>query len=281
MHMENVAYFQYGHARWIGHGPMTKPYHLFMFVDKGSLAYRVEGVRYMLQQGDVLYMRQGAERIGEAVTEEAHSKYSAQWAGDGLFGHFPHLADCGAMVFRPASLYAYLKQTYAQMYQLWMRKDAYYEPLCQGMLLELMARVHQDLTAKQYTGKQARVVRQARDYILQYYREPLSIDELSHLTGRGPSYLITSFKKHYGVTPLEYMHRTRISKAEELLLETDFNMETIAAELGYCDASYFNRMFKKIAGLTPSAVRRRSIPSSVSELSLHSLPADPTTPESG
>jgi AraC family transcriptional regulator of arabinose operon len=232
---------------------------LFLFVDKGSVAYRIDGIRYLLEQGDVFYIPADIERYGEGVNDEAHSKYSAHWTGDGLFRHFPELAGKAA-VFRPTSIYPYLKQTYAHMYQLWMRKDPYYEPLCEGLLLELVSRVHQEQSARQHAGKQERTVRQVRDYILQYYREPLSIEELADLTKRNASHLITSFKKHYGMAPLEYMHKIRITKAEELLLETDFTMETIASELGYCDASYFNRMFKKLAGMTPSVYRKRSIP---------------------
>jgi YesN/AraC family two-component response regulator len=124
------------------------------------------------------------------------------------------------------------------------------------MLLEVAVRIHQEHTIQQSTGKQARIVQQVRDYIMEYYREPLSIEELAYLVQRNSSYLITSFKSYYGIAPLEYMHRTRITKAEELLLTTDANIEMIAGELGYCDAAYFSRMFKRHTGITPSIYRR-------------------------
>ncbi|MFE5318030.1 helix-turn-helix domain-containing protein [Paenibacillus sp. NPDC056579] len=257
MQMINTVYFQYADKQWVGHGPLTKPYHLFMFVDKGSCAYRIAGERYVLEKGDILFIPEGMERVGEAVTEHAHSKYSAHWIGDGLLRHFPQFEQ-SASKFQASSLYSYLQRAFTQMHQLWLKKDPYYAPQCEGMLLEVMARVHQEQVADHYSGKQLRVVRQVRDYILQYYQEPLSIEELAHLTKRSASHLITSFKKHYGLAPMEYMHRIRIQKAQELLLETDFGMETIAVELGYCDAPYFNRMFKKLTGVSPAMYRKQN-----------------------
>jgi AraC-like DNA-binding protein len=256
MNMENVIFLQYTN-RWGGYKHEVEvPHHLLLFMDEGACAYWVDGVRYRVGKGEALFIPGHSGRLGEAVNDESHAKYSVHWTGDGLFDHFPHMRG-QAVLFKASALYPYLKQAYTHMRQLWVRKDAYYKTLCQSILLEVAVRLHQEQTTQQGSGKQARVVQQVRDYIMEYYREPLSVDELAHLVQRNASYLISSFKKAYGLAPLEYMHRTRITKAEELLLTTNANVEAIAVELGYCDAAYFNRMFKRMTGMTPSAYRRQ------------------------
>ncbi|WP_284645855.1 AraC family transcriptional regulator [Paenibacillus silviterrae] len=253
--VENVKYMNYANT-WGGYEPIADiPHHLFMFMEKGSCTYWIEGKRYVVSQGDVLFIGERLARGAEAAVE-AQSKYSVHWTGDGLFQHFPQLKG-QVVVFKAASLHTYLKQIYSQMHHIWAKKDMYYKTLCESMLLELAVRIHQEHALRQRSGKQARVVQQVRDYIMEYYREPLSIEELAHHVDRNASHVITSFKKYYGVAPLEYMHRTRITKAEELLLTSDAKIESIAGELGYCDAAYFNRMFKKLTGMTPSAYRKQ------------------------
>jgi len=59
------------------------------------------------------------------------------------------------------------------------------------------------------------------------------------------------------MAPIEFMHRSRIMRAEELLLTTDATMEAIAEQLGYCDASYLSRIFKMWMGTTLSAYCRQ------------------------
>ncbi|MGG1518101.1 AraC family transcriptional regulator [Paenibacillus oryzisoli] len=255
IHVVNVKEMNYP-KNWEGYKSISDiPHHLLMFVEKGECSYWINDTHITVKQGEVLFIGEQLSRQAEPV-KHAHTKLSIHWTGDGLFQHFSHLQG-QALLFRTASLYNYLKQTYAQMFHIWTKKDMYYKTLCESMLLEVAVRVHQEHWIMQSTGKQARVVQQVRDYIMEYFREPLSIEELAQLVQRNPSYLITSFKSYYGMAPIEYMHRARITKAEELLLTTETNVETIAIELGYCDVSYFNRMFKKLTGMTPSSYRRQ------------------------
>ncbi len=68
-------------------------------------------------------------------------------------------------------------------------------------------------------------------------------------------YLRKLFKKEMGVTPLEYMTRMRMKKAESLLLSMgaqDYSVAEVAGLCGYEDPLYFSRVFKKTFGVSPS-----------------------------
>ena len=255
MAIKNVILLDFS-EKWKAYNKiLTSPHHLLIFVEKGACAYRIEGTPYVVEKGDVLFIAEGLGRQGEAVNEDAHTKYSIHFTGDEVFQHFPDL-NHKAVVFKTASIHSYLKQSYAHMYAIWAKKDMYFKPICEYMLLELLVRIHQESMVQQSSSKQPSLVQQVRNYITEYYREPLSIKELAHFANRSESHIITSFRKHYNMAPLEYMHRIRITKAEELLLTTEANIEKIAMELGYYDAAHFNRLFKKLTGMSPSMYRK-------------------------
>jgi AraC-like DNA-binding protein len=256
MAVESVVFLNYEQG-WTGYGnQITSPNHLLVFVDKGACAYRIEGNRYAVQEGEVLFISGGMGRQGEAVDDRPHAKYSIRYSGDGLFAFFPELKG-RAVLFRCSALHSYLKQTYGQMHMLWKKKDPFYKPLCESMLLELAVRLHREKGARRHSLRQVRLVQQVRDYIAQYYCNPLTVGELAQVARCSESHLITSFKKYYGMPPIEYMHRLRIARAEELLLTTDLTMEAISQELGYCDGAHFNRMFRKWTGMPPSLYRKQ------------------------
>lgn len=64
------------------------------------------------------------------------------------------------------------------------------------------------------------------------------------------------FKKATGMTPLQYVHQIRVEEAKRRLERTDAPVEDIGWAVGYEDASFFGRLFKRTVNLTPSAYRR-------------------------
>ena len=63
------------------------------------------------------------------------------------------------------------------------------------------------------------------------------------------------FKKHTGKTYLDYVNMLRIDLAKILLVESDLSISAIGYQVGFSDAAYFNRQFKKYVGCTPGKYR--------------------------
>jgi transcriptional regulator GlxA family with amidase domain len=59
------------------------------------------------------------------------------------------------------------------------------------------------------------------------------------------------------MAPLEYVHTLRIEEAKQMLEAGDASIEAIANEIGYEDAGFFARLFRRKVSLTPSGYRRR------------------------
>lgn len=70
-----------------------------------------------------------------------------------------------------------------------------------------------------------------------------------------------TFKRRFaqatGMSPLEYVHTLRLEEAKHLLETTELPVEAVAGEVGYQDASFFGRLFRRRVALTPAQYRRR------------------------
>lgn len=92
-------------------------------------------------------------------------------------------------------------------------------------------------------------------YIRQHFREDISLEDLAESVGLHPAYVCTLFKKNVGRSYLACLHGERLQAAKKLLVETDFTVEQIAAQVGYNSASQLARVFRKYENSSPSAFR--------------------------
>ena len=104
--------------------------------------------------------------------------------------------------------------------------------------------------------QESKPIRVAKDYILNNYMNPISLEQVSDLVGFSTSYFSTFFKKKCGVNFLEYLSGIRISKAKELLRDTNLSVADICEQVGYTDIKHFSATFKKIIGIKPTEFRR-------------------------
>lgn len=78
--------------------------------------------------------------------------------------------------------------------------------------------------------------------------------ELSELRERS---FIRRFIKTTGMKPIDYVHAVRLEEAKQMLETTQLIVEAIAEEIGYQDASFFTRLFRRKVGMTPAQYRLR------------------------
>ncbi len=96
------------------------------------------------------------------------------------------------------------------------------------------------------------------NYIQEHYKELRGLDAIAERFGISRSYLCRVFKKQTGITVTEYMNRLKVQHAVKLLQETELAVNEIASASGFDNVIYFNRVFKRIRGVTPKEERRRS-----------------------
>ena len=94
-------------------------------------------------------------------------------------------------------------------------------------------------------------------YLNEHCTEELSLDELCTLSGYSPSYLIRSFRQHFGMTPHAYIVNKRIQYGQQQLKKGISIIDT-ALNAGFSDQAHFQRTFKRLVAATPNQYRKSS-----------------------
>ena len=97
------------------------------------------------------------------------------------------------------------------------------------------------------------------DYIHEHYMEQLELDEMAKVAMMNKSYLCSCFKNILHMRIFEYIDQLRINQACMLLTTTEMNITEIAMKTGFNSVSYFNRIFKKVQGVSPGTYRKIQI----------------------
>ncbi|MBT3190985.1 MAG: helix-turn-helix transcriptional regulator [Verrucomicrobia bacterium] len=91
----------------------------------------------------------------------------------------------------------------------------------------------------------------------EHFQNPITLDQLAGRAKISKGYLCRAFKKQLGLSVVEYLTERRIQHAAQLLQDTDDKILSVALDSGFGDLSHFNRVFKKLNNLSPSAYRTR------------------------
>lgn len=106
-------------------------------------------------------------------------------------------------------------------------------------------------------GHGDQTVLQIQQYIQVNFHRSVSVAKLSEMSFLTERTFLRRFVKATGLKPIEYLQRTRIQKACDLIESSAASIESIASQVGYEDISAFRRIFIRITGLTPRDFRRR------------------------
>ncbi|HFK1529867.1 TPA: bifunctional transcriptional activator/DNA repair enzyme AdaA [Bacillus cereus] len=99
-------------------------------------------------------------------------------------------------------------------------------------------------------------VTQIEEYIDNHYSESLTLEILADMCHGSPYHLQRTFKRIKGITPIEYIQQTRVSRAIEYLTNTDKSIMEIGFAVGIPNTAHFATLFKKRTGYTPSMYRK-------------------------
>jgi AraC-like DNA-binding protein len=100
-------------------------------------------------------------------------------------------------------------------------------------------------------------VRRARDHIDRHYAAPLDLDELSAVAGVSKYHFARCFQATYGETPIRYLTRRRIERAQDLLRGANLTVTEICMLVGFASLGSFSARFTQLVGETPTGYRDR------------------------
>jgi transcriptional regulator GlxA family with amidase domain len=84
------------------------------------------------------------------------------------------------------------------------------------------------------------------------------MEDLCGVSNVSKQHLCHLFRKSLHMRPMEYITRKRLQTAKEMLSTTDYSIEKIAEDTGFCTASYFCKNFKRLEGITAGEFRKNN-----------------------
>lgn len=104
------------------------------------------------------------------------------------------------------------------------------------------------------------MIQKVKDYIHAHYEDSsLSIKILADYVGLTPTYLSNLYKKKTEKTVGQYVLEVRMEAAKRMLRDPQYKLYQVSANVGYEDANYFTKIFKKETGMTPSEYRNKMV----------------------
>ena len=118
----------------------------------------------------------------------------------------------------------------------------------------LLSLVFRKMTEKQCTRLELN--EHLLEYIRRNCRSRLQVNELAAKCGYTCEHFSRIFKDHFGTSPVEFIGKCRITKAKEMLKDTDKSIDTIICECGFTNRTAFFKKFYTDTGSSPLQYRK-------------------------
>ncbi|OCT15594.1 AraC family transcriptional regulator [Paenibacillus pectinilyticus] len=223
---------------------------ILQYVVDGFAHYPIGDNPYETRRGDLLFHRPNEKH---SIITENHSPYvcislvfhfgTSGFPYEELFKHKHHLGN-----FADHPVETMLSQLVAHYRQ----PGLVHQMHCQSLLMRILAEVAQRIDYGASHSKSDALTMPKlvliKNFLTEHYSREIQIKELEGVSGLSKNYILTLFRQHVGMSPMQYLTWIRINKAKELAIQSNLSFSEIADRVGYSDVHTFGRMFKKKTG---------------------------------
>jgi len=226
-----------------------------MFMARGSGDYSIDGVHYLVKEGDILIFNAGITHEERPHVSEDSLIYCCGLDGlhiDGLkLNQLEERKQPGALP--SGDRYSELLCIFELLWLQASRKEQSTLAIINSAVEALLVsckKVWQESAAD--TANENKVLgKRIKTFIDAHYNQELTLQSIARDLNINRFYLIHSFKAYSGYSPKQYLIRRRIGEAQSLLLSSDDSIAQIATQVGFENVTNFHRVFKQIVGIPP------------------------------
>ena len=132
--------------------------------------------------------------------------------------------------------------------------------MIEGLLQIFWHDVARHLSADRAVRRTDSRLDQARKFIETHFDHPFNLATTAEQAHLSPAHFCHCFARQFGVPPREYAMRLRLQRGAQLLANRELAVFQVAEMVGFLDALYFSRLFRKRYGLSPNQFRRQQQP---------------------
>ena len=241
----------------------------FSIVTSGQIQYNIEGSHYTLKKNDVLISNPGVyhqELIHpDTVCTQIHIGI-ANLNIDCIAPNYVRALD-GAPILSMQKYHKEFTQCYQEIIKEHRIRQLGHSFVLKSLVMKLIIILYREMDQSSspslhqsnqlVTNDKKVIVQSLIDYISYYYMNDISLDYLSTIMHISPTYISKIFKEETGISPIQYLIQVRLEKAKDLLTSSSLSVKEIASAVGYGDAYYFSKLFKKHYDLSPTSYRNQ------------------------
>ena len=238
-------------------GPAIRPTYLIHYVLDGQGYYYVNDNKYTVIKNQGFLIEPNVVTFYQA---DKDNPWTYLWIG--IDGDKAKLYLNSAGLNQEHLIFTYEKDDALKEYVLEMLKhhtmsdsDAF---KIEGLLYLFFSKLCEDRKEISYLNKDEHTnnyINKAIEFIQNNYHNSIKVTDIADYLCLNRSYLTSIFQNNLNMSPQKFLIEFRITKAAELLYNTDLPIGNIAYSCGYSDPLAFSKAFKKIKGVSPKEFR--------------------------
>lgn len=234
----------------------THPFTELFYVASGSGVFVLPDREFDISTGDFIIIPPYTEH-----TERSHAETPLEYYVLGIDGisFQSDREDLSAYLIRNFGSSPYIAELFCYMIYEARNEEYGSDSICHHLLEILILRILRNNKLVAVPSNAMRMTKECariKEYLDTNYSEHITLNTLTELTHMNKYYLVHSFTKYTGLSPIQYLNERRLKTACMLLRETDFSVSEISSSTGFSSQSYFTQSFRKKYGVTPVKYRQ-------------------------
>ncbi len=250
----------------------------FILMDSGKAVFQIESSSYEVNEGEIIIIGGGELHSAYSLNSDIlctckslifNSEMLSSKSSDAIQIKFinplinnqlnlPHHLAC--ITENERSIKTFLVELISTL----TSQESNFELMCKSYLYMIFSKVMLMATYKSTaellnTNRTSKIdnLKHILNYIHLNYNKPITLKELSSEINMSEGHFCRCFKSITFKSPIDYLNYYRITKAQDLLINSDQKILEICMDVGFNNLSYFINIFKKTVGCTPSAFRKK------------------------
>jgi AraC-like DNA-binding protein len=217
------------------------------YLIKGKARYYINSVFYEVAAGDMIYTETGDASSAHTYTDALMECFSVNFSMKDRSG--------ASLPFPPVShigLHRDIINLFHELIYVWSDRQNGYMIQARGLFFLILHRFLEFVVYKREPSTCDYRIKKILRYVAKYYAKKISMKKMALLVELNTVYLGALFKKETGGTLKQYVIKTRVRNAENLLRSGEYTVTEVAELCGYTDMFYFYKQFKSVLGIAPS-----------------------------
>jgi len=231
-------------------GPSMRPYHCIQFRISGYTVFTSKNNTIYSKPGDLMFIPKGT----------------------GYYKSNRDNAECYLVLFNtlkeydssPRVIHPNNPALYSELFRKGFRSEynsgVASNALRLSLLYEIIGNFQKAYSADYLPTNKSKLIEPAVAYFSENFADSsISVGTLADICGISETYFRQLFQKAYGMNPSRYFQHVRINKAKSLL-KNGYDIQTVSEMCGFCDSSYFTKVFCRECSILPSEYIRENEP---------------------